>query len=88
MVSDLHIYREGAYLRELFSKYEAELAAASRPVAEEPNEQVAELIMIALIGKGRTEEFACLPGYQPPNGVKVLSRHPLYLGGYSGERKP
>jgi hypothetical protein len=41
------------------------------------SEPVAELIRI--LGNGRQEEFASLPGYTSPEGVKVLSRQPLYL---------
>lgn len=49
----------------------AELEAAKDPVAE--------LIQVRNTNKGRTEEFACLLGYEPPEGVTVLSRRPLYL---------
>jgi hypothetical protein len=42
-------------------------------------EPVAELISIRIVGKGRTEEFASILGYQPPDGVEVISRRPLFL---------
>lgn len=48
-----------------------ELEAAKQPVAE--------LIQVRVIGKGKTEEFACLLGYVAPEGKEVLSRKPLYL---------
>lgn len=40
---------------------------------------VAELIYIQHKGRGKREEFASLLGYEPPEGVVVLSRRPLFL---------
>jgi hypothetical protein len=45
---------------------------------ERGEKPVAELIVIGK-AKGRTEEFACLLGYEPPEGTRVISRQPFYL---------
>jgi len=47
--------------------------------AMEAKQPVAELIQVKVLGKGRTEEFACLLGYVAPEGKEVISRKPLYL---------
>ena len=62
---------------------EARLEAAEEELVElkaspAQQEPIAELITIHIEGTGRNEEFACLMGYQPPEGVRVLNRQPLF----------
>ena len=60
--------------RDLCGVTDEELAAM-----EEARQPVAELILVRIKGKGKTHEFACLLGYQPPEGTEIISRRPLFL---------
>jgi hypothetical protein len=58
-------------LRDLCGATDEEIEAMDQPVAE--------LISVRNKKRGRTEEFACIFGYEPPEGTEVISRRPLYL---------